>query len=122
MWKWRLIIFVPAASKALAEQAARAINSTGPDYEGDAFTTRLSAGGSEPATHFGLYTSATDAMVESMATALPEIGGASFWRHDIEGSLVASNVTPATGQAFGWSDALAAAGLAEVLPADPVEL
>jgi hypothetical protein len=120
MWNWRLIIFVPVASKPLAEQAARAINSTGPDYQGDAFTTPLSANGSEPATHWGLYTSATDEMVEAMAAALPQIGGASFWRHDTEGRLAASNVTEASGQAFGWGDALAAAGLTEVVPLSPV--
>lgn len=116
MWNWRIIIIVPAAAKSAAEQAARHINSTGPDYQGDAFTVALSASGSQPASHYGLYTSATDAMVEAMATALPQIGGASYWRHDIEGRLVASNVTQADGQAWGWEQSLAAAGL---LPATP---
>lgn len=116
MWKWRLIIIVPAAAKAAAEQAARFINSTGPDYTGDAFTLPLSASGSEPVTHWGLYTSATDAMVEAMATALPQIGGAMFWRHDTEGLLAASNVTQADGQAWGMAESLAAAGLVAVDP------
>lgn len=111
MWNWRLIIIVPLAAKAAAEQAARQINSTGPDYTGDAFTRRLSANGSEPVTHFGLYTSATDAMVDGMAAALPQIPGAMYWRHDIEGRLAASNVTQADGQAWGMAESLAAAEL-----------
>lgn len=114
MWNWRLIIIVSAAAKPAAEQAARYINSTGPDYQGDAFTLPLSASGSGPATYYGLYTSATDAMVEAMATALPQIGGASYWRHDIEGRLVASNVTQADGQAWGLDESLTAAGLVVV--------
>jgi hypothetical protein len=118
-WNWRVVIFVPAASKALAEQAARAINSTGPDYSGDAFTVPLSASGSEPVTHWGLYTSATEEMVDAMATALPQIGGASYWRHDVDGRLVASNVTGADGQPWGWSESLAAAGM-KVVEASPL--
>lgn len=114
MWNWRIIIIVPSAAKAAAEQAARHINSTGPDYSGDAFTLPLSVSGSEPVTNWGLYTSATDAMVEGMATALPQIGGASYWRHDIEGRLAASNVTQPEWQAWGLSESLAAAGLAVV--------
>lgn len=114
MWNWRLIIIVPAAAKPAAEQAALSINSTGPDYQGDAFTIPLSANGSGRATHYGLYTSATDAMVQAMASSLPKISGVSYWRHDIEGRLVASNVTGADGQAWGLTDSLAAAGLAVV--------
>lgn len=110
MWNYRVVIIVPAASKLAAESAARAINSTGPDYEGDAFTVPLSADGGE-ATHYGLYTSATDAMVEAMAAALPGIGGAMFWRHGVDGELKASNVTDASGQAWGWQQSLDAAGL-----------
>lgn len=118
MWNYRLVIIVPAASKATAEQAARAINSTGPDYEGDAFTIPLSASGSEPAAHYGLYTSATDEMVAAMASALPQIEGVMFWRHGVGGDLQASNVTEPTGQAWGWAESLAAAGLKNVTPAE----
>jgi len=113
-WNWRVVILVPAASKLPAEQAARAINSTGPQYDGDAFTSRLSASGSEPVTHWGLYTSATDEMVEAMATALPQIAGVAYWRHDIDGNLVASNATEPEGQAWGWAESLASAGLKSV--------
>jgi hypothetical protein len=113
-WNWRVVIVVPSSAKAAAEQAARAVNSSGPDYEGDAFTTPLSASGSNPPTHWGLYTSATDEMVEGMADALPQIGGAMFWRHGVDGLLAASNVTQETGQAWGWSQSLAAAGLADI--------
>ena len=119
MWNWRVIIIVSAAAKPAAEQASRGINSTGPDYQGDAFTLALSASGLEPVTHWGLYTSATDPMVEAMATALPQIGGASYWRHDIEGRLVASNVTQPEGQAWGLEQSLAAAGLVQVMPSKP---
>lgn len=115
-WNWRVIIIVPTAAKATAEQAARAINSTGPDFDGDAFTVPLSPSGSGPATAWGLYTSATDQMVEAMATALPEIGGVQFWRHDASGNLAASNVTEADGQAWGFAQALAAAGLQQIVP------
>jgi hypothetical protein len=114
IWNWRAIIIVPAAAKAAAEQAARAINSTGPDYEGDAFTSPLSANGTNPPTHWGLYTSATDDMVAGMASALPQIGGAMFWRHGIDGILAASNVTWPDGQAWGWAQSLEAAGLADI--------
>lgn len=119
-WAWRVIVIVPVASKQLAEQAARAINSTGPDYDGDAFTVPLSATGSEPATHFGLYTSATDAMVAGMAEALPQISGVAFWRHGVGGDLQASNVTEPTGQAWGWNQSVAAVGLKNVAPTAPV--
>jgi hypothetical protein len=113
-WSWRVIIIVPVAVKASAEQAARAINSGGPDYDGDAFTSPLSSGGTNPPTHWGLYTSATDEMVAGMASALPQIGGAMFWRHGIDGTLAASNVTVAAGQAWGWAQSLDAAGLADI--------
>lgn len=111
MWNWRVIIIVPAASKAAAEQAARLVNSTGPDYDGYAFCSPLSESGILPATHWGLYTSATDSMVEAMSLALPSISGVQFWRHDVAGNLVASNVTDAAGQAWGYEDSLETSGL-----------
>jgi hypothetical protein len=111
MWNYRVVIIVPAQSKHAAERAAREINSTGSDYEGDAFTAPLSADGSLPATHYGLYTSATDDMVAAMATALPRIAGVQFWRHGVGGDLQASNVTEPTGQAWGWAESLSSAGL-----------
>jgi hypothetical protein len=114
MWNYRVIIIVPTASKPAAEQAARAINSTGPDYEGDAFTVPLSSDGSQPATHYGLYTSATDEMVAAMADALPSLVGVQYWRHGVGGDLQASNVTEPTGQAWGWQQSLDAAGLVPV--------
>jgi hypothetical protein len=114
IYPWRVIIIVPSASKSAAEIAARAINSTGSDYEGEAFTLPLSASGSGTATHYGLYTSATEQMVSAMADALPQIGGAMFWRHDEAGMLAASNVTAPDGQAWGWQESLAAAGLSVV--------
>lgn len=115
-WLWRVVIIVPDAAKVAAEQAARAINSTGPNYEGDAFTVPLSLDGEDPPTHWGTYTSATDEMVAGMATALPFIGGAQFWRHSVDGSLAASNVTEANGQAWGWQQSLDAAGLRQIMP------
>lgn len=114
-WDWRVVIIVPTSSKPLAEQAARAINSTGPDYEGDAFNVALSADGSEPPTHWGLYTPATDETTAAMGAALPQIAGAMYWRHGLAGDLQASNVTEPTGQAWGWEESLAAAGLAVVV-------
>ena len=115
MWSYRVVIVVPAATKTVAEQAARAINSNGPDYQGDAFTMPLSAGGGQ-ATHYGLYTSATDEMVAAMAVALPSLAGVQFWRHGAEGDLQASNVTEPTGQAWGWQQSLDAAGLVPLQP------
>ena len=119
-WPWRVVIVVPAAAKNVAEQAARAINSTGPDYVGDAFTVALSADGSEPVTHWGLYTSATDEMVAAMAEALPSLP-AMYWRHDVGGTLVASNVTDASGQPWGMDQSLAAASLRPVTRPNPME-
>lgn len=110
-WNWRVIVVVPSSSRTVAEQAARAINSTGPDYEGDAFTAPLCAAGTTEVTHWGLYTSATDVMVDLMASAIPSISGVMFWRHDVAGALVASNVTEAAGQSWGWQQSLDAAGL-----------
>lgn len=117
MWRFRVVVVVPAAAKAAAEQAARAINSTGPEYDGDAFTVPLSASGTGSPTHWALYTSATDEMVAGMASAMPQIGGAQFWRHDVGGSLVASNVTQASGQAWGFAQSIEAAGLRQIVPA-----
>ena len=117
MWSYRVVIIVPAAAKTAAEQAARAINSTGPEYDGDAFTLPLSASGEGSPTHWALYTSATDEMVAEMASALPQIGGAQFWRHDVGGVLVASNVTQPAGQSWGFAESLAAAGLRQIVPA-----
>lgn len=114
IYPWRVVIIVPAASKTMAEAAARAINSTGPDYDGDAFTLPLSVSGSGTATHYGLYTSATEQMVTAMASALPGVNGAMFWRHDSDGLLAASNVTDADGQPWGWQESLAAAGLSVI--------
>jgi hypothetical protein len=115
-WNHRISVVIPPASKAIAEAAARQINSTGPDYDGDAFTVRLSASGDYPATHYGLCTSATDEMVSAMADALPFIPGVQFWRHDIDGRLTSSNVTDPTGQAWGWVESLNAAGLKQIIP------
>jgi hypothetical protein len=120
IYPWRVIIIVPLASKASAESAARAINSTGSDYEGEAFTISLSASGAGTATHCGLYTSATEQMVASMSAALPQIGGAMFWRHDQAGLLAASNVTDPEGQQWGWQQTLEAAGLAVIQSPSPV--
>jgi hypothetical protein len=111
MWNWRIVIIVPAASKEVAEQAARAINSTGPNYDGEAFALPLSASGAGQATHYALYTSATDSMVQAMSVALPNVGGAMFWRHDTDSRLVASNVTEPEGQEWGLPQSLAAAGM-----------
>jgi len=54
-WPWRVFIIVPNDAKAAAEQAARQVNATGPDYVGDAFTLPLSSDGQAPATHWALY-------------------------------------------------------------------
>lgn len=113
-YAWRISIIVAAAAKNAAEQAARAINSDGPGYEGDAFNVPMSPSGDEPVTHYGLCTSATNEMVAAMSAALPAIAGVMYWRNDIEGRLVASNVTPADNQAWDWSSTLAAAGLVPV--------
>lgn len=118
-WNYRIVIVVPAASKSVAEEAARSINSTGPAYDGDAFSMMLSANGAEPATHYGLYTSATDEMIAAMSAALPQIFGVMFWRHGVAGELQASNVTDPTGQAWGLDASLTAAGLREVVQPSP---
>lgn len=114
-WSYRVVIIVPASSKVAAEHAARAINSTGNDYEGDAVTVALSPDGNSPTTHYGLYTSATDEMVAAMASTLLQIAGVAFWRHDVDGMLLASNVTEPAGQEWGFDQSLAAAGLAVVV-------
>lgn len=119
MWNWRIIIVVPASAKSEAEDASRQINSTGTDYSGDAFTLSLSASGAGTPTHWGLYTSATDEMVAEMASALPGIAGVQYWRHDVDGVLVASNVTQPAGQPWGMQQSLDAAGLRLIQPPQP---
>lgn len=114
IYPWRVVIIVPADSRDDAEVAARAINSTGPNYEGQAFTLPLSSTGSNPPTHYGLYTSATDEMVALMASALPAVVGAMYWRHDVSGSLVSSNITQAEGQEWGWGESIQAASLRQI--------
>jgi hypothetical protein len=120
IWPWRIIVVVPAASKDAAETAARLINSTGPDYQGNAFTGPLSASGNEPVTHWALYTSATDEMVAKMGTAISSIDGVQYWRHGVDGLLAASNVTDPKGQAWGWQEAMKAAGLVVIQSSSPV--
>lgn len=115
-WNWRVVIIVPAAYHATAEAFARGINSTGPDYVGDAFNMPLSQSGSEPVTHYGLATPATDSMVAAMSEALPQMGGVQYWRRDVNDALVASNVTAVSGQEWSIEQSLAAAGLVRVSP------
>jgi hypothetical protein len=110
-WNWRVVVIVPAAAKEAAEEMARSIDPYGPDYTGEAFALGLSADGSAPVTHYGLYTSATDEMVAGMGAALPQMPAAQYWRHDVDGLLVASNVTEPAGQPWGWPQSLDAAGL-----------
>ena len=66
---------------------------------------------------FGTRSQFKREMVAEMASALPQIGGAQFWRHDVGGSLVASNVTQASGQAWGFAQSIEAAGLRQIVPA-----
>jgi hypothetical protein len=115
-WPWRVVVIVPVSSLAVAEVAARAINSTGPEYAGQAFSMQLSASGDSPATHVGLYTSATDEMLTKMNAALPSVPGVMFWRHDTNGILAASNVTVPSGQTWGWTDSIGSVGLKRILP------
>jgi hypothetical protein len=114
-WPYRLIIIVPASAVAQANALAATI-----DYgnlEGaPAFAAPLSATGDDPATHYSVYTSATDEMVSMMAQALPAVEGAMFWRHAADGTLVASNVTEPAGQQWGWTQSLEAAGLRRIEP------
>jgi len=116
-WKWRVIVIVPDESKPTAEQLARGINSSGPEYDGDAFTVPLSASGLLPATHWALYTSATDEIVSAMISAMPGVNGARFWRHDIDGNLVSSNVTAASGQQWSYDRSISEAGLLPIVGA-----
>jgi len=115
-WDYRVIIVVPAASKAIADAAARHIDPAQPSAEVECFSMRLSASGAEPPTHFGTYTSATEEIVQEMASMLPQISGVMFWRHGVGGDLQASNVTDPTGQPWGWQESMAAAGLVRILP------
>jgi hypothetical protein len=114
LYPWRVSIIVLVSAKAAAEEAARGINSTGPEYDGDAFNVALSPAGTDPASHYGLCTSATDEMIAAMFSALAQIPSAMFWRTDTSDRLVASNVTQAEGQPWGWNESLAAADLQPV--------
>jgi hypothetical protein len=105
-WPWRVVIIVPVSSLAVAEVAARAINSTGPEYSGQAFSMQLSA-------------SATDEMLTEMNDALPSVPGVKFWRHDTDGILASSNVTVPAGQAWGWEESIGSVGLSRILPTMP---
>jgi len=115
MWNWRVIVIVPLQSLAIAEAAARQINSTGDGYPGDAITTRLSPTGTEPPSHYACYTSATADMLDHMSEAMATIPGIMYWTHDVDGALIASNITEPELQAWGWQQALGVAGL-EIIP------
>jgi hypothetical protein len=103
---YRLAIIVPAASLSAADAAARQINPSGPNYDGNAFTVPLSRTGSGSPTHFAMYTAATQEMIAAMADALPSIPGVMYWRHGIGGDLQASNVTSPIGQSWSWEHSM----------------
>jgi hypothetical protein len=117
-WPWRLIIIVPAEAKAEANACAAAID-YGNTSGGDAFGIALSSTAADPPTHYGIYISATDDMVAAMADFLPLVVGAQYWRHDAARALVASNVTEAANQQWGWAESLAAVGLTVIPPEFP---
>jgi hypothetical protein len=118
IWPWRVIIIVPASSRAAANAFAAQIDWGNTDGS-EAFGVPLSSNGLTPPTHYAAYTSATDDMVSAMSAALPQVAGVKYWRHDVQGLLVASNVTQPSGQTWGWAESLAAAGLVVVQPQMP---
>lgn len=118
IWTHRLHIIIPAGEREAANGYAAQLD---PDT-GGALTfgeATLSANGSAPATHILVSTAATDAMLAGMAQVIATnaIAGLQFWRLDaLAGTLQASNVSQATGQAWTVDDSLAAAGLVRVVP------
>jgi hypothetical protein len=107
-WKWQVIIIVPAASKSAADAMAAQVTGT---LQDDTFAVPLrpAAGGS--VTHYACCTMATDEWLIAMQDALPSVGGVSFWRIDMAGTLAATNSAGVIGAAFGWQDATAAMSL-----------
>lgn len=115
-WRWRIIVIVNSAAKQKADSIASDVDKTHTVLS-SAFVTPLTNG--TGITHWGTYVSATDDMVSALAEELPSVPGAMFWRHDASGALVASNITDATNQPWGWPQSLEAAGLAMAIQPTP---
>ena len=115
-WIHRYIIIVPANRQVQANAAIR--NRTGELADELTFVgVNLSADGSEPPTHFACNTAATEEMKvfwESLS-----LSNVYWWRMDTAGQLAATNDNGSLGQLgqpFGFAQALAAAGLARIVP------
>ena len=120
-WIWRIIIIVPAVDQELANQFAAQIDpDTGGAYT---FDQGASVDGQEPATHYFTSTPSTELMRQQMEAGLyaSESEGFStppmYWQIDaLTGELVATNAeVEVTGQQYGLDDALAYAGLMQIL-------
>ena len=117
-WDWNVTVIVPSEVLDAAEAVARNVNES--PYEGQAFNLRLSSDGSEPPTHYGLHTAADERMLAAMESAMPTLAGVLYWTSDTDGSLIASNATEATRQAWGLAESLEAAGLRVAARPKPV--
>ena len=108
------MMIVPADERD-TDGAAHTLHWPGGDAERATFGVPLSPTGHEPATHYGSYTSATDAlwaaMQELMATGYYE--GMVWYRLDLNQTVLAGTNSPTAtlGLPWEWTDALDDLGL-----------
>jgi len=117
-WPFVLIVIIPAPLKDLAEQVASGIEPD-PSCGGPHFTIPLSASGGKPETHWATCTQVTDEMTSLLAAEQERVPELMYWRMAADGSLVASNATPASGQAWSVAASLHACGLRHIEPSGP---
>ena len=107
------MMIVPAAERD-SDGAAHTLHWTGGDAERATFGVPLSPTGTQPVTHYGSYTSATDPLWAAMQE-LMEAGkypGLVWYRLDRNQTvLVETNGAAETGKPWTWQDALDDLGL-----------
>lgn len=105
-WLWRMIIIIPISEKNKAENFIRSINSTGPDYTGDAFNIFLSVDGNNPPSHCVLMTPATDNMFHQIKAFVDHNNNIMYWQKNTDDILISSNMTQPSEQIWTIDDSI----------------
>jgi len=119
-WPFRLVVITPMSLIDGAESFAQAIEPD-PSCTGPHFGISLSATGEQPATHAALCAPVSEGMLAALASAAQQVPEVMYWRFLRDGGLVASNVTPVTGQYWSVGQSFDAVGLRGMLAALPCE-
>ncbi len=110
IWIHRLFILVPASEIENAN-AGHALYWPGGDAERFTFSVPLSLNGTQPATHHGCNTAATESLWQ-MWRAMQGQGigsGAVWYRLSVDAGILleTNSLSAETGRPFSWRDALA---------------